>query len=109
MKVFYLAVTVGLLLVLVFLNTVTIATTVEEVTAMRMSRAPDSWHIVVVNDDLFHPAKSEQDLKRNLLGFFEQAGIPSYRRNERWILCLLVAFGFGVLGCIREWRIAKAS
>lgn len=85
----------------------TFATTPEESTAHRLEGSASQWRIEVLEEDFQIKKASEAELKHDLLGFFKQAGTPTYRKLNHYFECLCLVFIFSAVGWLREIYIGR--
>jgi len=95
------------LFLMVMNSLITFATTREEGSAYHLKSAPAQWRIEVLEDNFYFSKADETELKRHVLGFFDQAGTPTYTRLNHYSVCLCIVFIFSVLGYFRERYLAK--
>jgi hypothetical protein len=107
MKAIYQALASIALFLMVMNSVITFATTREEATAYDLKSAPTQWRIEVLKDNFFFSKADETELKERVLGFFNQAGTPTYKRLEHYSVCLCIVFIFSVFGYFRERYLAK--
>lgn len=107
MKAIYQALASTALFLKVINSVITFATTREEGTAYHLKSAPTQWRIDVLEDNIFFSEADEAELKKHVLGFFDQAGTPTYTRLNHYSVCLCIVFIFSVFGYFRERYLAK--
>lgn len=107
MKAIYLALTSISLFLMAMINVMTFATTPEEATAFDLQSVPALWRIEVLEDNWHFSKADESELKRHVLGFFNQAGTPTYKRLDHYSVCFCLIFMFAVFGYFRERYLAK--
>lgn len=84
------------------ISVVTIATPPQEATVSEMERVPEKWKIAVIEDNIYFSKEDEDKLKRDILGFFKQAGSPSHSSLRDFFNCMVFVFGFSLIGFSRE-------
>lgn len=109
MKAIYQTLASIALFLLVMISAISIATTPEEATVNDLQSAPTKWRIEVLKDNVFFSKANEAELKRHVLGFFTQAGTPTYERMSRYSDCLCIVFIFSAFGYFRERFIVKTQ
>lgn len=109
MKAIYQALASIALFLIVMNSAITIATTPEEATAYHLESAPRQWRIEVIEDNSFFSKADESELKRHVLGFFNQAGTPTYGRLNHYSVSLWIVFSFSVFGYLRERYLENKS
>ena len=107
MKWIYQFLAAASLFLMVMGSTISVGTTPAESAAYDLKRSPSDWRIEVLKDG-FHVSKAnEAELKQNLLGFFKQAGTPTYRKLNHYFECLCLVFIFSAVGWLREIYIGR--
>lgn len=107
MKAIYQALASLALFLLVMISVITFATTREEATAYHLKSAPAQWRIEVLEENFYFSKADESELKGHVLGFFNQAGTPTYKRLEHYSVCLCIVFIFSIVGYFRERYLDK--
>lgn len=107
MRSFYLALAALSLFLLLLINVVTFATSPEEATVSRLRRDVTQWQIEVREESPGLAKSDEDNLKKHVLGFFDQAGSPTYSKLEHYAVCLCLVFVFSAVGCLREACLSK--
>ena len=102
MKALYLCLVFISALLMCTLQVVSIATSVEEGTAIDLKNQPETWQIDVIEDNFEFSSSDEDKLKANLLGFLDQASSPPYQKRDFYFRWLAVVLVFSVVGFLRE-------
>lgn len=102
MKAIYKALALITLFLIVMGNVVSIATSREEATMRDLTKKPADWRIEVLKDNISFTKKDEDELKTNVLGFFEQAGLPTQSALVHYTIYLVIIFVLSTVGYYRE-------
>jgi hypothetical protein len=105
MKTLYLSVAVFAVFQMALQCVITYVTSPEEATVARLERAPKDWRFYVNEDSGYFKKEDEEKLKKDVLGFFQHAGSPTYSKLDSIFNCLAIAFVFSAVGYWRELRL----
>jgi ABC-type transport system involved in multi-copper enzyme maturation permease subunit len=109
MKALYLFLAVATLMMIIIQSVITFAKPAEEATVSQLEKATDAWSIDVIEDNFYFKKGDEKKLKKDILGFFKQAGSPAYLKLVSIFYFLVIVFVFSVMGYFRECWIQRVK